>query len=77
MHLARLLWLNLPCNTHGLHMLMKRPAARLQMAVWIHKAVLLPRPCNITQTLSPLPTKIHLLTHANLKIHHLDTCIEQ
>ncbi len=66
----------LPRNTHGLSILVEGPAARLQMAVWIDKAVLLPRPCYITQTLSPLPTKIHLCSHATLKIHHLDTCIE-
>lgn len=64
------------CNTHGLRILMKGPAAGLQMAVCIDKAVLLPRPCDITQTLSPLPTKIHLFSRANLRIHHLDTCIE-
>lgn len=46
------------------------------MAVWIDGAALLPRPCYITQTLSPLPTKIHLCSHTNLKIHHPDTCIE-
>ena len=45
------------CCTHGLCILMKGLASGLQMAVCVDKIILLPRPCNITQTLSPLPTK--------------------
>lgn len=77
MVVAHLTWLNFLAAPMGsLCPPEKGPAAGLQMAVCIDKAILLPRPCNITQTLSPLPTKIHLLLRANLRIHHLDTCIE-
>lgn len=55
------------CSTHGLCILMKGPAAGLQMAVCIDKTILLPRPGNITQTLSPLPTKIHLFLCGRLE----------
>lgn len=74
--LVHLTWLNFLATPMGSVFPVKGPAAGLQMAVCIDKAVLLPHPCNITQTLSPLPAKIHLFSHANLRIHHLDTCIE-
>lgn len=63
---AKLPLLNFPRITHGLCNLENGPAAQCQMAVWIDKAALLPSPCYITQTLSPLPTKIHLCSHSNL-----------
>lgn len=66
----------LPRFAHGLSISESEPAALRQMAFWIDKAVLLPSPCYITQTLSPLPTKIHLCSQTSLNIHHLDTCIE-
>lgn len=35
----------------------KGPAAGLQMAICVDETILLPRPCNITQTLSPTAYK--------------------
>ena len=70
------LWWIFPQGTHGLRIPSWRCLAAPDGRLDWQSRFLLPRPCDITQTLSPLPTKIHLCSHANLKIHHPAARIE-